>query len=212
MSAPSSPRPGEGDPGGAVELTIRVASATAGAAELHGPWPKPVVIARGSAYRIGRIPENELVLDGPTVSRRHATIVWSPEAERPTIEDLASANGTSVDGVAVQAGQPRPLHDGAVIDIGEHRLGVGKPPPARKTPPPTTGRTPPPTTTGTPSAGLSTSASGRTPAPASGRTPPPTPSGTATRTTHRPAAADGVGYVSFSSKGKGAAPEERRGS
>ncbi len=180
-----------------MELTIRIASATAGSALLHGPWPKPVVIARGSAYRIGRIPENELVLEGPTVSRRHATIVWAPDAERPTIEDLASANGTFVDGAAVEAGRSRPLLDGAVIDIGEHRLGVGRPAGGERRPPPTSGRTPTPT-------------SGRTPRPASGRTPPPTTTGS-TRTAQRPStAAEGVGYVSFASKGKGALPDELR--
>ncbi len=177
---------------------VRIEAAVAGSVTIHGPWAAPVVVVRGSAHRIGRVPENELVLGGPTVSRRHATIVWAPESERPTIEDLASANGTFVDGEPVKVGAPRPLADGAVVDIGEHRLGVGRPAPGARTPPPVSGKTPPPV-------------SGKTP-PASGRTPPPT-AGTVTRTTRRPPSSpdsrqDGIGYMSFPTKGKTPPPGE----
>jgi hypothetical protein len=56
------------------------------------------------------------VLD-PGVSRRHATFLRLPDA-RLAITDLASANGTAVNGVAVAAGERRELNDGDVVTIG----------------------------------------------------------------------------------------------
>jgi predicted component of type VI protein secretion system len=220
---------------------VRIESGVPGSATIHGPWAKPVVLVRGSAYLIGRLPENELVLEGPTVSRRHATIVWAPESERPTIEDLASANGTFVDGKLVEVGESQPLVDGAVIDIGEHRLVVAKPatgaqtppptdgrtpPTGARTPPPTGARTPPPTGARTPpptGARTPPPTGARTPPPTGARTPPPTgartpppATGTPTKTTRRPSTAadsrhDGVGYMSFPSKKNAASPGEEVG-
>src|SRR5689334_22284352 len=103
--------------------------------DLHGPWPEPIAIRLGSVLQVGRQPSNEVVLQGGTVSRTHAAIVWEAKRERPTIEDLGSANGTSVNGVKVQAGHPMVLEHGAVTEVGGHRLGVGRPapPPAATT-------------------------------------------------------------------------------
>jgi DNA-binding winged helix-turn-helix (wHTH) protein len=63
---------------------------------------------------IGRDPESDVWLDGPSVSRRHARIVV--DGTRARIEDLGSKNGTRLgnDGLTV----PAPLRDGDQIHIG----------------------------------------------------------------------------------------------
>jgi pSer/pThr/pTyr-binding forkhead associated (FHA) protein len=192
-------RPGTGGLGRAQE--IRSASGGGGVVSIHGPWAKPVVLTQGSAYQIGRLPKNDMILEGPTVSRHHATIVWAPEAERPTIEDLASANGTIVNGVVVKAGEPRALTDGAVIDIGEHKLGVGGPAPGAK-PKAKTSATPPATprpvgesteaTAVPPGSTKLSSGSQRLSRPTERN---PRPTGADSDSRH-----DGIGYVSFSNK------------
>lgn len=57
---------------------------------------------------IGRNPDCDLRLDSPVISRRHCRLierdgdVW--------VQDLASLNGTSLNGEPVES--PQPLHDG----------------------------------------------------------------------------------------------------
>jgi ATP-binding cassette subfamily B protein len=70
--------------------------------------------------RIGRSPQNEVVLDDPTVSAFHA------ELERATnqaffISDLGSTNGTELNGFALGR-SPVGLVDGDRIRIGDHTL------------------------------------------------------------------------------------------
>lgn len=188
-------QPGTGGLGRAQE--IRSANGAGVSVSIHGPWPKPVVITQGSAYQIGRLPKNDMILEGPTVSRHHATIVWAPESERPTIEDLASANGTLVNGVLVKAGEPRPLLDGALIDIGEHKLGVGAPPPVKPAKPKTA--TPPPHATPRPGEATEAVPPGSTKiASSSQRLSRPTERNP--RPSLEDSRHDGIGYVSFSNK------------
>jgi hypothetical protein len=56
------------------------------------------------------------VLD-PAVSRRHAKLVRQAGGGLAVL-DLASANGTAVNGVELPAGEPRPLEDGDRITMG----------------------------------------------------------------------------------------------
>lgn len=65
------------------------------------------------AVRIGRDPDNEIVLRDPRVSRHHARIIF--ERGFFVLYDLASANGTVVNGKRVSIA---PLVDGAVIRMG----------------------------------------------------------------------------------------------
>lgn len=66
---------------------------------------------------IGRRPQNDIALDDLTVSGEHAAIVT--RAQESVIHDLASRNGTLVNGLAVRR---RVLCNGDVIDIGIYRL------------------------------------------------------------------------------------------
>jgi len=63
---------------------------------------------------IGRDPGAGLLLDDPSVSRRHARIVVSEEGA--TLENLGSKNGTFVGDARIE--QRVPLEDGARVRIG----------------------------------------------------------------------------------------------
>lgn len=66
---------------------------------------------------IGRSPENAVTLVDESVSRRHARLV--KKGEEWEIEDLESANGTRVNGVAVRSAK---LKDGDRIEVGSTTL------------------------------------------------------------------------------------------
>ena len=63
---------------------------------------------------LGREEDLATRVDGPGVSRRHARIVV--HGGRAVLEDLASKNGTFLDGERVES--PRSLEDGATIRLG----------------------------------------------------------------------------------------------
>ena len=65
---------------------------------------------------IGRDPRSQVWIEHDGVSRRHAQIHIGGDADRPTLTDLGSTNGTSVNGTRVDG--PTPLADGDVIRIG----------------------------------------------------------------------------------------------
>ena len=65
--------------------------------------------------RVGRLPDNELVIDEPSVSRHHALI--SPSRYGHTVADLESRNGIWVNGQrAIDA--PVPLRHGDEVELG----------------------------------------------------------------------------------------------
>jgi pSer/pThr/pTyr-binding forkhead associated (FHA) protein len=67
--------------------------------------------------RIGRHDQNDVMLAGPTVSTRHATVRVEPVGV--VIEDEGSLNGTFVNGVRIEQ---QLLEDGDRIQIGPHQL------------------------------------------------------------------------------------------
>ncbi|HWB70147.1 MAG TPA: FHA domain-containing protein [Solirubrobacterales bacterium] len=68
--------------------------------------------------RIGRSPACDLVLDDPSVSRRHALIVAEPGEELRVLDDR-SLNGVLVNGVDAELS---PLRDGDRLTIGRFQL------------------------------------------------------------------------------------------
>lgn len=68
--------------------------------------------------RIGRAPDNDIVLDEPNVSRHHAVLRDGPPL---SIEDLGSRNGTWLGAEAIRASA---LAAGDEIGIGRYRLNV----------------------------------------------------------------------------------------
>lgn len=113
-----------------VPATAPAASAEpdAEATQLPGQSPKGSlrVIAGGEVGArfslsavtvIGRLPECEVTLDDPSVSRKHARITL--QGEQWTVEDLGSTNGMWVNGA--QVGQSD-LRDGDRLDLGSVKL------------------------------------------------------------------------------------------
>lgn len=90
---------------------------------------RPVLDIDGRRYQlttehttIGRGSECDVVLDDPGVSRRHAEVVRA--GARAQLVDLASTNGTVVDGVDLDgaSGRTAPLADGSTIVLGRTRI------------------------------------------------------------------------------------------
>lgn len=67
---------------------------------------------------LGKMPDNDIILDRTNISRRHCQIFL--EGNDFFVRDLASRNGTFLDGQKVEG--DRPLADGAVIQLGDFSI------------------------------------------------------------------------------------------
>jgi hypothetical protein len=76
---------------------------------------RPLTIAR---LRLGRYPNNDIVLDHSTVSAYHAEIIQRPDG-RHEIIDRESRNGTRVNGALVRS---QVLRDGDLVTLGAASL------------------------------------------------------------------------------------------
>lgn len=76
----------------------------------------------GRSIRIGRGSSNDIVLDDPLVSRKHAII----EERMGTyyIKDLESTNSTYVNRNPLKPGEEKKLQPGSVINIGKSEIRV----------------------------------------------------------------------------------------
>ena len=66
---------------------------------------------------VGRMPESNIVLADPNVSRNHAEI--RPRGTGYVVVDLNSTNGTKVNGMRVQEHE---LHDGDELSFGNTHM------------------------------------------------------------------------------------------
>ena len=73
-----------------------------------------------STVSIGRESDNDIVVQHPTVSRRHARVIWNARIGKHLVEDLHSTNGTFVNGQRVV--RPVLLRPGDIIQIGSTQL------------------------------------------------------------------------------------------
>jgi pSer/pThr/pTyr-binding forkhead associated (FHA) protein len=69
------------------------------------------------AVTIGRLPDNDIVVDNAAVSGRHAKVY--KQGDKYVIEDLQSTNGTFISGQRVGS---QALKDGDTITIGKHTI------------------------------------------------------------------------------------------
>jgi hypothetical protein len=90
-----------------------------------GLGPGSIVLPGGERVRlgdrpviIGRLPECDVALADPNVSRRHAEV--RPSGSGYSVVDLNSTNGTRVNGVVVAP--EAALRDGDIITVGATRL------------------------------------------------------------------------------------------
>jgi pSer/pThr/pTyr-binding forkhead associated (FHA) protein len=116
------------------EAPARRAS-TRDVARVEAPAPAPIrevrlrgagldlVLGEPGAHQIGRSPESSLRIDHPTVSRRHARVILAEDRSIAYLQDLGGANGTLLNGAAIE--KLAPLGEGDRIRIGEVELVVG---------------------------------------------------------------------------------------
>jgi hypothetical protein len=71
----------------------------------------------GGHTRLGRAVGSGVVLTGGFVSAEHASIRWT--GDEWEVRDLGSRNGTLVDGVRVDPGQPVRIDVGSVLELGD---------------------------------------------------------------------------------------------
>lgn len=67
---------------------------------------------------VGRQPDNELVLDDPSVSKRHALLRWDAATARCTVQDLGSTNGTFLN-ASIRVRRETTLKNGDILSFGE---------------------------------------------------------------------------------------------
>jgi hypothetical protein len=101
-------------------------SITSGYKEADGPTGGVLALADGMQVPlrdditvIGRLPECDVTLDDPNVSRRHAEVRW--DGRGYVVHDLGSMNGTLVNDVRVSDSR---LETGDVVTIGRSRIEV----------------------------------------------------------------------------------------
>ncbi|HEX8847687.1 MAG TPA: FHA domain-containing protein [Pyrinomonadaceae bacterium] len=77
--------------------------------------------ALSPVIRMGRSPDNDIVFDNPAVSRYHATLTYTNQAQ-PVITDLGSTNGTFVNGEPLK--EPRLVSPTDLVYIGGFLLRI----------------------------------------------------------------------------------------
>ncbi|WP_224249890.1 FHA domain-containing protein [Hyalangium gracile] len=68
--------------------------------------------------QVGRLPDNDLVIEDPSVSKRHAVLRWSRVARQCTVTDLGSRNGTLLNTDFIRDVNT-PLKDGDMLTFGD---------------------------------------------------------------------------------------------
>ncbi|MEW6431863.1 MAG: FHA domain-containing protein [Myxococcota bacterium] len=67
---------------------------------------------------VGRQPDNDLVLDDPSVSKKHAVLRWDAKAQRCSVRDLGSTNGTFLN-ASIRLKKETILKNGDILSFGE---------------------------------------------------------------------------------------------
>jgi ABC-type multidrug transport system ATPase subunit/pSer/pThr/pTyr-binding forkhead associated (FHA) protein len=89
----------------------------------HAPASATVVLRAANlpVLRLGRAPDNDIVLNAPGVSRYHATLAYNGKAQ-PVLTDLSSTNGTFINGEPLV--EPRYLTPRDIISLGGFLLHI----------------------------------------------------------------------------------------
>ncbi|WNG50795.1 FHA domain-containing protein [Archangium minus] len=77
------------------------------------------VLPEASGITLGRTPDNDIVVEDPTVSRVHATFREEKQTGVWYVSDSGSHNGTWHDGTLLIPGRPAPLFDRASLRFGD---------------------------------------------------------------------------------------------
>jgi pSer/pThr/pTyr-binding forkhead associated (FHA) protein len=111
-------------PHGALATVARNAQDIIAKAMLHMLEPGSNRIAiwppqrKGDVLIVGRLPDCHVVIEHPSVSKRHAVLRWDEASARGSVEDVGSKNGTFVNGAKHETGQAA-LQDGDILSFGD---------------------------------------------------------------------------------------------
>ena len=72
----------------------------------------------GRRVNVGRVADNELALEHPSVSKIHATLMLNREGTL-LVADTGSTNGTFINGRRIAYGEARQIEDGDVVGFGD---------------------------------------------------------------------------------------------
>lgn len=75
-------------------------------------------LQRTDALTVGRMPDCDVMLEDPSVSKRHAVLRWDALAERCSVMDPGSTNGTLLNG-SVAGKAEAVLRDGDSLAFGD---------------------------------------------------------------------------------------------
>jgi len=85
---------------------------------VHGHAPTAFPLSRDGSVTIGRAAASDILIDDPSVSRKHARVTTSEGRAR--VLDLASHNGVRLNGHPISGWHP--LHSGDVVSLGNATL------------------------------------------------------------------------------------------
>ncbi|HVY48887.1 MAG TPA: sigma 54-interacting transcriptional regulator, partial [Minicystis sp.] len=108
MAALRSPRPEDGAPLSRRPRAAHVAVLLDGGIAAH-------LLPKSGRVVLGRSTDCDVVIEHPSVSRRHAVLHVGPTMR---LEDLGSSNGTRVGGVALAPRKPAKIAPGALVELG----------------------------------------------------------------------------------------------
>jgi len=89
-----------------------------------GPLKRRLMQINEDSASVGRGPSNDIQIDDPSVSKRHAMIFKTPKGY--AIEDLRSQNGTWIDGNLIASSKKIKIENGVPISIGNVLVSVEK--------------------------------------------------------------------------------------
>jgi len=72
----------------------------------------------GRRLNVGRVSDNDLVLNDSSVSKIHAALVMNQQGTL-LVADTGSTNGTFINGRRISYGESRPIEDGDVVGFGD---------------------------------------------------------------------------------------------
>jgi FHA domain len=72
----------------------------------------------GKRLNVGRVPDNDLCLNDPSVSKIHAALVMNQQGTL-LVADTGSTNGTFINGRRISYGEARQIEDGDMVGFGD---------------------------------------------------------------------------------------------
>ncbi len=75
-------------------------------------------LGRIDELTVGRLPDCDLVIDDPSASKRHAVLKWNATAQRCSVLDVGSTNGTFLN-ASTTIDRETTLRDGDILSFGD---------------------------------------------------------------------------------------------